>query len=41
MSEQILKNYKNTFNNMSNLLNQMLNSKDQHFIDNKRQQTSC
>jgi len=39
MSEQILKNYKNTFNNMSNLLNQMLNSKDQHFIDNKRQQT--
>jgi protein O-GlcNAc transferase len=39
MSEQILKNYKNTVNNMARLLHQMFNSKDSEFIDNKRQQT--
>lgn len=39
MSEQTLKNYKNTVNNMARLLHQMFNSKDSEFIDNKRQQT--
>lgn len=39
MSEQILKNYKNTLNNMNRLLSQMFTSKDSEFIYNKRRQT--
>lgn len=38
MSEQILKNYKNTLNNMNKLLSQMFSSKDYDFVYNKRQQ---